>query len=129
MKNVNYYKDIPFIVFGDHTRVLKFINFSFAKGADGTQVILSNNKRMPQTLFYYSLKSLELSNYHYARHFKFLKEEKILLPTEELSKEFDAICSPIFEKIKNLRDQIYLLEKSKEILLPRLMTGRINFRN
>ena len=31
----------PIIVFGDHTRILKYIQFPFAKGADGTQLILS----------------------------------------------------------------------------------------
>ena len=47
---------IPYIVFGDHTRILKYINFSFAKGADGTQLIMSNDqKRMPQSLLYCSL--------------------------------------------------------------------------
>lgn len=46
----------PYIVFGDHTRILKYINFSFAKGADGTQLIMSNDKkRMPQSLLYCSL--------------------------------------------------------------------------
>ena len=51
----------PAIVFGDHTRVLKFIPFPFAKGADGTQIIVTNNKRMPQSLFYYSLLHVDLS--------------------------------------------------------------------
>ena len=29
----------PVIVFGDHTRILKFIDFSFVLGADGTKII------------------------------------------------------------------------------------------
>ena len=66
---------IPYIVFGDHTRVLKYVPFSFAKGADGTQLIMSNDlERMPQSLFYNSLIEIVLSNYSYARHFKYLKE-------------------------------------------------------
>ena len=65
---------IPYIVFGDHTRVLKYVPFSFAKGADGTQLIMSNDlERMPQSLFYNSLIEIDLSNYSYARHFKYLK--------------------------------------------------------
>ena len=39
----------PIIVFGDHTRILKYIQFPFAKGADGTQLIISNNENMPQS--------------------------------------------------------------------------------
>lgn len=66
--------DKPRIIFGDHTRILKLINFDFARGADGTQVLLSNNSRMPQHLFYHALLKIDLSNYGYARHFKFLKK-------------------------------------------------------
>lgn len=49
---------IPIIVFGDHTRILKYITFPFAKGADGTQLIVSNVENMPQSLFYCSLVNL-----------------------------------------------------------------------
>jgi len=56
--------DKPVIVFGDHTRILKYIQFPFAKGADGTQLIVSNCERMPQSLFYCSLTNVDLSNYH-----------------------------------------------------------------
>lgn len=75
---------IPIIVFGDHTRILKYIQFPFAKGADGTQLIISDKDNMPQSLLYLSLKAVDLSNYHYARHFKYLKAEIILVPTQEI---------------------------------------------
>lgn len=51
----------PVIVFGDHTRILKYIQFPFAKGADGTQLIVSNRDNMPQSLFYCSLVGVDLS--------------------------------------------------------------------
>lgn len=44
--------DVPTIVFGDHTRILKYIQFPFAKGADGTQLIFSAEANMPQSLLY-----------------------------------------------------------------------------
>ena len=37
----------PRIIFGDHTRILKLINFNFARGADGTKSLLSKNKNVP----------------------------------------------------------------------------------
>ena len=82
----------PVIVFGDHTRILKYIQFPFAKGADGTQLIVSNKERMPQSLFYCSLIGVDLSNYHYARHFKYLKAEEIFVPTQEIADTFDKLC-------------------------------------
>ena len=63
-----------YIVFGDHTRIVKYIRFPFARGADGTQVLKSNNPCIPEELFYQMIKSIDLSNYGYARHFKFLKD-------------------------------------------------------
>ena len=54
----------PVIVFGDHTRILKYIQFPFAKGADGTQLIISDRTNMPQSLLYLSLIAGDLSNYH-----------------------------------------------------------------
>lgn len=118
-------ESLPLIVFGDHTRILKFINFPFARGADGTQIILSNNKRMPQHLFYHALRNVDLSNYHYARHFKFLKDLKVFLPDEETANNYEGFAFPIFEMIKKLRKQNRLLKEARDILLPRLMTGMI----
>lgn len=119
----------PLIVFGDHTRILKFITFPFARGADGTQVMLSNNLRMPQHLFYFSLVALDLSNYHYARHFKFLKESEIVLPTQDVAEKFELYSKDKFLLIQQLRQQNNLLEEARDILLPRLMTGVIDVEN
>src|SRR5437016_10674081 len=33
---------LPFVVFGDHTRIFKFVDFPFALGADGTQLLKPN---------------------------------------------------------------------------------------
>ena len=119
--------EIPYIVFGDHTRVLKFIPFSFAKGADGTQLIMTNDlKRMPQSLFYNSLKHVDLSNYSYARHFKYLKEEQILVPTELIADRFDSFASKWYKKIQQCRKEIIILTEARDRLLPKLMSGEIS---
>ena len=125
-ENINYYSDIPFIVFGDHTRILKFINFTFAKGADGTVILVSNNEQMPQTLFYYSLSSIKLSNYHYARHLKFLKSEKIILPDKSIAKKFNKICINLFDEMKNLRNQNEILLEAKKMLFEPLNQRALN---
>ena len=115
----------PVIVFGDHTRILKYIIFPFAKGADGTQLIVSNNERMPQPLLYCSLINIDLSNYHYARHFKYLKEKEILIPSLEVAREFERLVSMLFKQIQCLRDKTILSLRARDRLLPKLMTGEI----
>ena len=117
---------IPYIVFGDHTRVLKYVPFSFAKGADGTQLIMSNDlERMPQSLFYNSLIEIDLSNYSYARHFKYLKEESILVPPKDIAQRYDKVVSQYCQSIQKNREQIRHLTEARDRLLPKLMSGEI----
>ena len=116
---------IPIIVFGDHTRIVKLIQFPFAKGADGTQLIISDCLEMPQRLLYCSIMNVDLSNYHYARHFKYLKEEKIMIPTVKVANGFENNVTGIFSKIQNCRDEIIRCQKTSDLLLPKLMSGEV----
>ena len=71
--------DKPVIVFGDHTRRLKYINFDFIAGADGTKILVpkpSLNSRFA----YFQLNSFEIRDRGYARHFSELKKESIWCP-------------------------------------------------
>jgi type I restriction enzyme S subunit len=49
----------------------------------------------------------------------------VLLPTESLLHDFDAFCDPIFETILRLESANRILGKARDLLLPRLMDGRI----
>ena len=116
----------PYIVFGDHTRVLKYVPFPFAKGADGTQLIMSSDlNRMPQTLLYNSLINIDLSNYSYARHFKYLKEESIIVPSRNIAVAYNNIVAKYFQIIQNNRESIRHLTEARDRLLPKIMNGEI----
>ena len=117
--------DLPKILFGDHTRVLKFVDFKFARGADGTQLITSNDTRLPPILFYHQLMDFDLSNYGYARHFKFLKEQKVFLPSEAISQRFENEAGIYFELLANHRAQNQHLAELRDWLLPMLMNGQV----
>ena len=117
--------ETPVIVFGDHTRILKYIQFPFARGGDGTQLIISNTELMPEPLLYLSLLSVDLSNYHYARHFKYLKEEMIIIPSQEIADSFNNIVDPLFKRVQVLRDINRNCEQARDRLLPKLMSGEI----
>lgn len=115
----------PVIIFGDHTRILKYVQFPFAKGADGTQLIVSNDECMPQSLFYCSLINVDLSNFHYARHFKYLKAEEILVPTKEIAILFKNQADTFYEKIQHLRTSCIKATEARDRLLPKLMSGEL----
>jgi type I restriction enzyme S subunit len=119
-------KDLPLIIFGDHTRILKFIDFPFACGADGTQILKSNDERMPITLFYCALLSIDLSDFAYARHFKLLKEEHLFLPTKSIAAFFDQFVSPLREQLRSLMQKNTTLRRTRDLLLPRLISGELD---
>ena len=77
------------IVFGDHTRVFKFVDFPFFTGADGTQLLVV--KPVFNALFvYFQCCRLDIPNTGYNRHFKYLKEKSLLIP--ETLEEQNAIA-------------------------------------
>ena len=114
----------PRIIFGDHTRILKLINFDFARGADGTQVLISNNHRMPQHLFFHTLLKIDLSHYGYARHYKFLRDMQIILPEQSISNHFERIVKSKYEMIRQNIFQNMELGELRDWLLPMLMNGQ-----
>jgi len=75
-KNLLNNIDKPIIIFGDHTQAVKFIDFNFVLGADGTKVITVSDEYEPKFL-YYLLKSIDLHSNKYARHYSKLRKEKI----------------------------------------------------
>jgi type I restriction enzyme S subunit len=72
--------NLPLVMFGDHTRNVKYIDFPFVIGADGTKFhkcILV----YPKFLYYWMIyASGQLRNRGYARHYVLLKQQLIPLP-------------------------------------------------
>jgi type I restriction enzyme, S subunit len=127
--DASYSSDLPVIVFGDHTRVLKYIDFPFACGADGTQLLRSRSERMPMSLFFYALSAIELSNFAYARHFKFLKEQQLPLPDIQTALSFAGAVDSFREKISSLQKINDNLRHTRDLLLPKLISGEIRLKD
>ena len=72
--------DKPIIIFGDHTRIFKFIDFPVAIGADGVKVLKVDSSLADEEFIYEYLRTINLHNAGYSRHFKYLKEVKIPVP-------------------------------------------------
>ncbi len=68
-----YSGDLPVVLFGDHTRVFKYVDRPFALGADGVKVLAPRTGFNAKFLYYYFL-SCDIPSRGYSRHFKFLKE-------------------------------------------------------
>jgi type I restriction enzyme S subunit len=85
------FRDGPVILFGDHTRKLKFVDFDFAIGADGVKVLKPLPGFNARFLFHF-LKTVRLpNNLGYSRHFKFLKECSVPKPAPDVQERIAAI--------------------------------------
>ena len=88
--------DLPLVIFGDHTCMFKYADFPFIRGADGTQLLKTNQAELNTKYFYYYLCSIEVENAsRYERHFKYLKATKIPLPPIDVQKSIVAECEQI----------------------------------
>lgn len=78
LEKVIHVKD-PLIIFGDHTRAIKWIPHDFVPGADGTKV-LKPKSFLHNRFSYFQLKYLDIPDRGYSRHFQFLKDISFSIP-------------------------------------------------
>lgn len=80
---------LPVLIFGDHTRVLKYEEEPIALGADGAKALWINPTIANARYVYYYLRSIQIKEAGYSRHFKFLKEVEIPIPYKDGSPDFN----------------------------------------
>ncbi|MEH7885638.1 restriction endonuclease subunit S [Bacillus sp. JJ1609] len=76
--------DPPFIIFGDHTRILKYFDRKFVLGADGVKVLKAKSDYYNTNYLYYFLRNIKIPDTGYNRHFKFLKDLVVPIPPLEI---------------------------------------------
>ena len=102
-KDKLYQHSKPIIVFGDHTRIVKLIDFDFVVGADGVK--LMDPIYIDSEFGHLCLKfcCLDLKNRGYSRHYSHLQNMYIGIPDKTMQLR-------IVEKIKILDKYVKLLE-------------------
>ena len=70
----------PVVVFGDHTMVVKYIDFDFVVGADGVKILEPKGFLLPKYFFYW-VSSVHIKSRGYARHFRYLREASVPVPS------------------------------------------------
>jgi restriction endonuclease S subunit len=102
--------DLPLIVFGDHTKIFKFINFPFVRGADGVCLLKPNSNYFIPKAFFYIIESLDFEGQQdYTRHYKFLS--KTLIPIPDFS-----VQQKIISEIEEIEQQETSQKERKEVL-------------
>jgi type I restriction enzyme S subunit len=112
----------PVIVFGDHTRALKYIDFDFIVGADGVKILLPV-KEIDSKYFYYVLTAFMPKTTGYARHYKLLKKLDIPVPSlaeqQRIVAKLDAAFAEIDRAVETTSEH---LKSIKQLFLTSLDT-------
>ena len=121
--------DTGLIVFGDHTKELKFVDFDFVIGADGVQLISAKEDVLSTEFGYYLLSSKRLPNDGYSRHFKYLKEELYVIPDRNSQDQISSVLKTIDNEICLLEEELAALQQKKKALMQLLLTGLVRTNN
>ena len=121
--------DYPFCtVFGDHSCELKAVNFPFARGADGTQIVVSADANVPNVQLYFALRMMDFGG-GYKRHFVLAKDSLIVKDAIGVAApRFEKVEKAIFDGIKHCRFENFKLTGLRDFLLPVLMNGQVKVR-
>ena len=112
------FNDVPAIVFGDHTRVIKYIDKPFFLGADGVKVLKCRLPNANYKYLYYALRYAKIPNTGYNRHFKWLKDIKIAYPDDKKQVTIVEILDEVSTIIEIQKHQ---LEKLDELVKSRFI--------
>lgn len=113
--------DLPLIIFGDHTCILKLLDRPFAQGADGIK-ILKPRPRVGTSYLYQYLSYRPVVTEEYKRHYSILKEKVVLFPdikTGEQQKIANCLSS-LDELIAAQARKVDMLKTHKKGLMQQL---------
>ena len=122
--------DLPLVVFGDHTRCVKFINFRFIPGADGIKVLVPKFFLNPKYLFYVvNVLSNKIENKGYARHYQLLEKQSIALPPlpeqRAIVKKLESLFSSLDAGVADLKKAQHQLKIYKQAVLKKAFEGKL----
>ena len=113
--NNNPINDLPVLLFGDHSCTLKYLDFEFFRGADGT-VLLKPQDYFNPKYFYnvlqYGLLDLVKTKEKYERHYKYLQNLYILLPSKEIQEIIVTEIEALENKENKMQENIEKLRKN-----------------
>ena len=95
-----------YIVFGDHTESLKYVDFPFVQGADGIKVLKTNEKYINARYLYHVISNFYEIRGEYKRHFSILKETEIPIPSLETQGKIVKILDKFTNYVTKLQAEL-----------------------
>ena len=115
-QSTDIFNDVPIIIFGDHTRIFKYIDYPFFLGADGVKILKNISNLFLDKFLYYSIKNFKIPNTGYNRHFKWLKNFKIKYISLVEQRKIVNIIEKIEGFILQKKEQLNYLKKLNKSL-------------
>lgn len=117
----NTFKNVPVIIFGDHTTIIKYIDFEFIVGADGVKILTNKDSSNNLKYLFYNLQQNNVEQEGYKRHFTLLSERYLQIPLEQNEQQKIADClSALDEQITAEEEALEALKAYKKGLLQQL---------
>lgn len=110
------YSSGDIIVYGDHTTIVKYIDFDFIVGADGTK-LLNTTKDNNLKYMYYNLVFNNIEAEGYKRHFSILRNITLQIPSLKEQIKIANFLSSIDSKIEQVQKQLDSAKEFKKALL------------
>lgn len=114
----------PAVVFGDHSRVIKYVDFDTSFGNDGIKIFQAKNN-LNIRFGYYILSNFRVPETGYNRHFKYIEAGIFDIPSIKEQCEIEKILSTADKEITELEKKLSILKEQKRYLLNNLITGTI----
>lgn len=105
------YEKVPAIVFGDHTRTIKYVDTPFFIGADGVKVLRPVQAGDNVKYLFYVLQAARIPNLGYSRHFKVVKELKIRMYPRKKQDEIVRVLEQIDSLLEQRQNEILLMDQ------------------
>ncbi|MFS9142089.1 restriction endonuclease subunit S [Streptococcus infantis] len=116
--------DKPVLLFGDHSCKFVLMIREFSLGENVVPFISENENKLNDYYLFYAVHKIIVTE-EYKRHWGRFTGMKILVPDYELQIVFADFIKPIIQEQNNLWNEIQLLIKQRDMLLPRLMSGKL----
>lgn len=105
------YKEVPAVIFGDHTRIIKYVDTPFFLGADGVKLLKAKDPAANYKYLFYALCAAKIPDTGYNRHFKWLKELDIPLPSPDEQRRIVSILDKVTSLIALRKQQLAKLDE------------------
>lgn len=95
--------NLPLVVFGDHSKIFKYVNFPFVCGAEGVKLLKPKKDLFKPKAFYYIIRNSKFdTSGKYSRHFVELSKMDIPVPPPDAQNKIISVMDDYENKIDKI---------------------------